>query len=83
MSMGVEIINEEQLAARLRANYQRMETENDNLRRMLAAVLLVNGPMELPADLHPEFTKGWEIQKKRVRRKVILSAVRPHAKAVA
>lgn len=83
MSMGVEIINEEKLAGELRASYQRMETEYAKLKTEMAALLIVNGPQELPADLPPNFTSGWEIYRKRVRRKVILSAVRPHGKAVA
>lgn len=81
--MGVEIINEEKLAGELRANYQRIETENYKLRQLLLQLMIVNGPQELPVDLPPSFTNGWEIQKKRVRRKVVYTAVMKQAKAVA
>ncbi len=84
MSMEIEYLSEEQLAAQLRAMYQRVETENERLRDQLAAILIVNGPMELPADLPKDFTKGWEIRTKRVRRKTILTAVmKTPARAVA
>lgn len=59
MSMEIEYLSEEQLAARLRAMYQRVETEVEKLRNLMATVLIVNGPMELPADLPKDFTKGW------------------------
>lgn len=82
--MEIEYLSEEQLAGRMRATYQRLETENAQLKMQLAALLIVNGPLELPADMHPEFTKGWEIRKKRVRRKVIYSVVlKVPARAVA
>lgn len=83
MSMGVEIINEEQLAARLRANYQRIETENYKLRQLLLQLMIVNGPQELPVDLPPSFTNGWDLQIKRVRKKQVLSAVMKNSQAVA
>lgn len=83
MTMEIEYLSNEQAAWVMRAQIQRMETEIENLRKKLAALLIVNGPQELPADLHPDFTKVWEVKTKRVRRKVILSAVKLHAKAVA
>lgn len=75
MTMEIEYLSEEQLASQLRAMYQRVETENENerLRNLLAALLIVNGPMELPADLPKDFTKGWEIRTRRVRHKLKLS----------
>ena len=75
MTMEIEYLSEEQLARQLRASIQRIETENERLRKLLASVLIVNGPMELPAHLPEDFTKGWEIRTKRVRRKVRLTAV--------
>lgn len=81
--MGVEIINEEKLAGELRANYQRIETENYKLRQLLLQLMIVNGPQELPVDLPPSFTNGWGLQIKRVRKKMVLSAVMKQGKAVA
>lgn len=84
MSMEIEYLSEEQVAGQLRAEYQRMETENERLRNLLAALLIVNGPMELPADLPKDFTTGWEIRTRRFRHKLKLSAVmRVPARAVA
>lgn len=74
MSMEIEYLSEEQLASQLRAMYQRVETENERLRNLLAALLIVNGPMELPADLPKDFTKGWQIRTRRVRHKLKLTA---------
>lgn len=73
--MEIEYITEEQLAGRMRAMCQRVETENQKLHDLVLSLLIVNGMQELPSELPKEFTKGWEIKTKRVRRKVIYSAV--------
>ncbi len=88
--MEVEFLTDAQAAGIMRAQIQRLETElhnlqmqNKNLVKTMVALCVVNGPLELPADLPPNFARQWEVKKKRVRNKLVLSAVMTHAKAVA
>lgn len=84
MSMEIEYLSDAQMAGQMRAQIQRLEMEIERLRNLMATVLIVNGPMETPADLPPNFTNGWEIRTKRYRHKLKLSAVmKVPARAVA
>lgn len=49
--MDVTELTEQQAMREMRAEYQRMETQLHQAKRLLAALLWVHGPMELPKGL--------------------------------
>lgn len=88
--MDIEFLSEEQLAGRLRAQNQRLETElhnmimqNQRLSELLVALCVVNGQLEMPAKKEPYLTKGWRMHMKTEGEKVILSAVMKTGSAAA